>query len=255
MSTIDHVTIRVSDFRGSSDFYERVFTNLEIAEASREAGSFIEWGDFSLTESDAEHAPTRGLHIAFSAASRELVERWWRALTAAGYRDDGPPGLRPQYSPDYYGAFVLDAQGNSVEAVSRGRTVGRPNGSIDHLWVRAAELDPIKRFYAAVAPTLGLQTRDDGEYFRLIAAPGGCTFLDGPPTASLHLAIGVGDRETVSAFHAAAIAAGGRDNGAPGERPHYHPGYYGAFVFDPANVNLEAVFHDRGRLAPTSTAT
>jgi hypothetical protein len=54
----------------------------------------------------------------------------------------------------------------------------------------------------------------------------------------------------VDAFYASALAAGGRDNGAPGERPSYHPGYYGAYVIDPAGTNLEAVFHDR-RLTST----
>ncbi len=53
----------------------------------------------------------------------------------------------------------------------------------------------------------------------------------------------------MDAFHAAAMVAGYRDNGAPGERPHYHPGYYGAFVLDPDGNNVEAVFHDRSGAA------
>ena len=56
-----------------------------------------------------------------------------------------------------------------------------------------------------------------------------------------HVAFGAPDHATVDAFHAAALAAGGRDNGAPGLRPHYHPGYYGAFVLDPDGHNIEAV--------------
>ena len=63
--------------------------------------------------------------------------------------------------------------------------------------------------------------------------------------ADVHLAFGVPDFETVARFHEAAIAAGYRDNGPPGERPQYHPGYYGAFVFDADSHNVEAVFHDR----------
>jgi catechol 2,3-dioxygenase-like lactoylglutathione lyase family enzyme len=59
----------------------------------------------------------------------------------------------------------------------------------------------------------------------------------------LHVAFAADSREQVDAFHAAAVAAGGRDNGAPGLRPHYHPGYYGAFVLDPDGHNIEAVFH------------
>lgn len=59
----------------------------------------------------------------------------------------------------------------------------------------------------------------------------------------VHVALAAPDRRTVDAFHAAAMAAGGRDNGAPGLRPHYHPNYYGAFVLDPDGHNIEAVCH------------
>ena len=65
---------------------------------------------------------------------------------------------------------------------------------------------------------------------------------DGPITSGLHVAFQAQDRETVDRFHAAAIEAGGRDNGAPGERS-YHPGYYAAYVLDPDGTNVEAVYH------------
>jgi catechol 2,3-dioxygenase-like lactoylglutathione lyase family enzyme len=65
---------------------------------------------------------------------------------------------------------------------------------------------------------------------------------DGPPTQGLHFAFQAPDRETVHRFHEAALAAGGRDNGPPGERS-YHPGYYAAFVLDPDGNNVEAVHH------------
>ncbi|MEE3625098.1 VOC family protein [Nitrospirillum sp. BR 11752] len=61
---------------------------------------------------------------------------------------------------------------------------------------------------------------------------------------ALHICFAAEDRKTVDAFHAAALAAGGRDNGAPGLRPHYHPNYYGAFILDPDGHNIEAVCHD-----------
>jgi predicted lactoylglutathione lyase len=60
---------------------------------------------------------------------------------------------------------------------------------------------------------------------------------------SVHIAFAATDRETVDAFHAAAVEAGGVDNGRPGLRPHYHSGYYAAFVLDPDGNNVEAVFH------------
>jgi catechol 2,3-dioxygenase-like lactoylglutathione lyase family enzyme len=67
-----------------------------------------------------------------------------------------------------------------------------------------------------------------------------------PPVISAHVAFTAPDTETVDAFHAAALAAGGSDNGAPGRRPHYHPGYYGAFILDPDGNNVEAVCHRAG---------
>jgi catechol 2,3-dioxygenase-like lactoylglutathione lyase family enzyme len=65
----------------------------------------------------------------------------------------------------------------------------------------------------------------------------------GDPTPSVHIAFASADRAAVDAFHRAAIAAGARDNGPPGLRPNYHPGYYGAFVLDPDGYNIEAVCH------------
>lgn len=64
-----------------------------------------------------------------------------------------------------------------------------------------------------------------------------------PISGYVHIALGAADQASVDAFHSAALAAGGTDNGAPGLRPQYHPGYYGAFVLDPDGCNLEAVHH------------
>jgi catechol 2,3-dioxygenase-like lactoylglutathione lyase family enzyme len=73
-----------------------------------------------------------------------------------------------------------------------------------------------------------------------------CSFIDGRPlTEHVHLAFPASDDATVDAFHRAALAAGCRDNGGPGERAVYHPGYYGAFVIDPAGHNVEVVNHNR----------
>ena len=245
MGTIDHVTLRVNDLDASRALYAKVFELLTLEGEPREAGEFFEWGDFSIAAADAERPATERLHIAFTADSHELVDSWWRALTEAGYRSDGEPGLRPQYSADYYGAFILDAQGNSIEAVTHDTARERPTGRIDHLWIRVEDLEPIKRFYTAVAPIIGLRVRDRGDRLGVIPEEGSFSLLEGPPTRNLHLAIGVSERETVDAFHETALAAGGRDNGRPGERAHYHAGYYGAFVFDPGGTNVEAVFHDR----------
>jgi len=74
---------------------------------------------------------------------------------------------------------------------------------------------------------------------------GSFSFVEGTPTEHVHFAFGVPDFDAVVRFHEAALAAGYRDNGAPGERPQYHPGYYGSFVLDADGHNVEAVFHDR----------
>jgi catechol 2,3-dioxygenase-like lactoylglutathione lyase family enzyme len=80
------------------------------------------------------------------------------------------------------------------------------------------------------------------DYGDLLEADELCFSLGSPITTGLHLAFQAPDREAVRRFHAAALAAGGRDNGGPGER-QYHPGYYGAFVLDPDGNNVEAVYH------------
>jgi catechol 2,3-dioxygenase-like lactoylglutathione lyase family enzyme len=87
----------------------------------------------------------------------------------------------------------------------------------------------------------------------VMAMPGGAGFgregkpvfwvAEREPSGPVHIAFASPDRATVDAFHAAALAAGGRDNGPPGLRPHYHPSYYGAFVLDPDGNNVEAVCH------------
>ena len=69
--------------------------------------------------------------------------------------------------------------------------------------------------------------------------------MAGAPTENVHMAFPASDDATVDAFHRAAVAAGYRDNGAPGERPRYHPGYYGAYVLDPDGNNVEVVNHNR----------
>ena len=253
MSTIDHVTIRVGDLAEAMVFYDRVFNLLGFTGQCHEAEPFFEWGDFSLALADPEHPPTTGLHIAFTADSQELVESWWLGLTDAGYWSDGEPGFRPQYSPDYYGAFILDSHGNSVEAVTHARAREQEAGLIDHLWIRVHDLARTKHFYEAIAAALELRLHERGDRFGFETERGSFTFVEGSPTRDLHLAIGVPDQQTVTRFHEVALGAGGRDNGAPGERPLYHPGYYGAYVLDPAGTNLEAVFHDRTMTSTSAT--
>src|SRR5437763_5281646 len=115
----DHITIRVADGAASERFYNTVLRPLGIDETYR-TGSFLEWQDFSLTAAEPDGGVTHRAHIGFVAPTREQVDEFWRAGTAAGYPDDGAPGPRPQYRGDYYGAFLLDPDGNSIEAVHHG---------------------------------------------------------------------------------------------------------------------------------------
>ena len=244
MATIDHVTLRAGDLRKSLELYSRVFELLSFGGERFDGDAFHEWNDFSIAQADEMHPPTRGVHIGFAATSRAQVDEWWEGLTGAGYESDGDPGLRPEYGPDYYGAFILDHDRNSIEAVHH-RTASPSIGVIDHLWIRVADLAASKRFYTGIVPAVGLQARDLGERLQLIGTSGTFSLLVGAPTEHLHFAIGVENHERVRDFHAFGLHAGGRDNGTPGERPEYHAGYYGAYLLDPDSNNVEAVFHDR----------
>jgi catechol 2,3-dioxygenase-like lactoylglutathione lyase family enzyme len=243
----DHVTIRVSDLEASSRFYEQALAQLGYGEPYR-GDPFLEWEDLSIASAGDDRPATRNLHLALVARSPADVDGWWRAMTAAGHPDDGEPGPRPQYSPGYYGAFVRDPDGNSVEAVHQG-TPRESESRLDHLWIRVRDLVESRLFYETVAPTVGLRIRE-GAVDRFHVTGGARSFalvLGEPVTENLHLAFPAPDRVTVDAFHAAAVEAGFRDNGAPGERPEYHPGYYGAYVLDPDGNNIEAVYHGRAQ--------
>lgn len=121
---------------------------------------------------------------------------------------------------------------------------------IDHLQLVVRDLAASQRFYTAVLATLEVPMGGTGEdYFwadELFVSSADSLAAQGRLTGRQHLAFQARDRAMVEAFHRAALAHGGRDNGAPGERP-YHPGYYAAFVLDPDGNNIEAVFHGQAR--------
>ena len=126
---------------------------------------------------------------------------------------------------------VLDPDGNSVESV----THDNPREGIDHLWLRTRDVGAARDFYKTIGDVAGVQlVRDLPERATFVTGRASFTFVHGDePTENLHFAFSAPDEATVAAFHEVATAAGYRDNGEPGERRHYHPGYYGAFVLDP----------------------
>jgi catechol 2,3-dioxygenase-like lactoylglutathione lyase family enzyme len=126
---IDHVDIRVADVDASRAFYDAALAalgyraNPEVADPSggREIGfrasGRVEFAIHSPGSEPGQDTVTTGAHIAFSAQTRDAVGAFHAAALAHGGRNNGRPGLRPEYSPGYYGAFVLDPDGNNVEAV------------------------------------------------------------------------------------------------------------------------------------------
>ena len=238
----DHVTIRVADLAASEDFYAPLLGTLGVELVAR-SDIGPDWGVFSMAGASSEQPVTRNAHLAFVSPSREVVDAFWNAGVDAGYVDDGAPGLRPEYSDDYYGAFLRDPDGNSVEAVHHGTTHRRHQ--IDHVWMRVRDVGASQPFYERVGRHAGFDVRFNRSTGRLhCSAPnGGFTLVRGLPTAELHLAFPARDNEAVAAFHRDLTSAGYADNGPPGERPVYHPGYYGAYVLDPDGNNVELVHH------------
>src|SRR4051794_37479732 len=232
----DHVGIAVADLTASERFYRTVLLALG-AEPSHADAELVEWEDWAIGPTDREHPVTRGLHVGFRAPSREAVDAFWQAGIDAGYRDDGASR-----------GFLLDPDGNSAEAVHTVREGPVPGAWVEHLWIRVRDPAASRRFYSTIAPHAGLRIGvDEPDRVQVVGEDFSFSLIDDerPLTEHVHLAFPAQDDATVRAFHAAALAAGYDDHGGPGERPVYHPGYYGAFVLDPDGHNLEVVNHNR----------
>jgi catechol 2,3-dioxygenase-like lactoylglutathione lyase family enzyme len=120
---------------------------------------------------------------------------------------------------------------------------------IDHTGVTVRDVVKSKRFYAAALAPLGYTLLAEFEGFAGFGVAPKPDYWIGegaPNVPPVHVAFRAATRAEVDEFHRAALAAGGRDNGAPGLRPHYHANYYGAFVLDPDGHNVEAVCHAPG---------
>ncbi len=126
---------------------------------------------------------------------------------------------------------------------------------IDHIQLVVRDLPASRQFYGAVFEVLDIPIGgEEACYFwadELFVSTADSQAAQGKLTGRHHLAFQARDRAAVDAFHRAALANGGQDNGAPGERP-YHPGYYAAFVLDPDGNNIEAVFHGDAKRSASS---
>lgn len=136
----------------------------------------------------------------------------------------------------------------ATQRIHRGRL-------IDHVQLVVKDLKASQDFYEAVFKTLDIPIGGSGDDFfwadELCVSTADSAMADGQLTGRHHLALQAKDRASVDAFYKQALAHGGRDHGAPGER-RYHPGYYAAFVLDPDGNNIEAVYHGEGRRSAAS---
>jgi catechol 2,3-dioxygenase-like lactoylglutathione lyase family enzyme len=124
---IDHLWMRVANVAASRRFYERIapHTGFELARAAPDQVQFVgPESSFTLRQG----RPSENVHLAFGAGDNAAVDAFHRAATAAGYRDCGRPGERPEYHAGYYGAYILDPDGHNVEVVNHNRFSGPPGG-------------------------------------------------------------------------------------------------------------------------------
>ncbi|MDO9355021.1 MAG: VOC family protein [Solirubrobacteraceae bacterium] len=196
----DRVAIRASDARASARFYELLLPTLGLPKS-------VDPSELAVVEASEQEPVTRGLHVGLLASSVEHIGAFWRAGVEAGYASDGEPGPRPEYSVDYYGAFLLDPDGNSVEAVLHGNR--RNGGLIDHVWIRVLNASMTRRFYemtAAQAAPAGGTVANGGRAgtpgYALVADEPGLARFRGPaggsftvvegaqPTTGLDMTIG-----------------------------------------------------------------
>ena len=126
---------------------------------------------------------------------------------------------------------------------------------LDHVHLVVRDLAASRRFYHAVLGALGVPIGGEGAGFfwadELFVSTADSPDAAGELTGRVHLAFQAGDKETVERFYRAGLEAGGRDNGAPGDRP-YHPGYFAAFLLDPDGNNIEVVYHGPGKRSADS---
>jgi catechol 2,3-dioxygenase-like lactoylglutathione lyase family enzyme len=116
--SVQHVAVNVSDWDRARGFYDEVLGLFGYRVVYEEPGALAYYADArGLDFGIGRREPVGGAHVAFGADDRAAVDRFYEVALAAGGRDNGAPGIRPQYDASYYAAYVLDADGNNIEAV------------------------------------------------------------------------------------------------------------------------------------------
>jgi catechol 2,3-dioxygenase-like lactoylglutathione lyase family enzyme len=193
-------------------------------------------------------ARANGYHVAFHAADEETVRRFHAAALAAGGSDEGGPGLRLVYAPDYYGAYVRDPDGNKLQAVTYpgGRKAGPGGDVVSHITLGSNDLIRSGAFYEPLLKTLGFvrlpAEETDAEDYAYGHA--GCSLpivfpqktFDGRPATpghGSHAVLLAPSRQAVAAFHREGLRLGGGDFAAPADCRDGGPPGYGAGIADP----------------------
>jgi catechol 2,3-dioxygenase-like lactoylglutathione lyase family enzyme len=152
---------------------------------------------------------------------------------------------RPSFRPPQTAATpAIDTPAIDTPAIDT-----KGNGELmmlDHVTIGVTDVERSKIFYDRALRPLGIRCVHQGDGFAGFGSSGKAYFWIGlkhAPQTGVHIAFATEDRKSVDAFHAAALGAGGKDNGKPGLRAQYHPNYYGAFILDPDGHNIEAVCH------------
>lgn len=260
-----HFTLGSNDLQRSEKFYDKLMPTLQQKRlhADYVAGLLMYGPENSrfphlFLAKPFDNLPatwSNGFHIAFNASSTASVDQFYAAAMRLGGIDEGKPGRRPHYANDYYAAYVRDPDGNKLQAVFYldGRKQAPTGQWISHITIGHHALADATKFYTAIFKPLGIiaveQASDyestgygiDGYDLPIVYLQ---PSFDGRAATwgnGTHTAFTAPNREAVHQFHAAAIANGGCNDGAPGLRPHYSKNYYAAYARDPIGNKLQAV--------------
>ncbi len=236
---LGHVTLRTSDVPRATALLNALLGELghEPQEADPE---YTDWGNFGIAPAGlGGRGLTTNVHVGLLAESREAVDRFHAVGVELGCEDDGAPGPRPQYAPDYYGGFLRTFDGWSIEAV-HGDTGGN---AVHHIALGTADLEAARPLIRALADALGWEVRADvpGNFRIGTDDDARLSLFDGrPPSQNVHFGFLVDSVDDVHRIHEQLLAAGWADDGAPGPRPEYSNGYYGGFLTGPDGNSYEA---------------